>query len=460
MEVRNILYPDRLNLGELKINIAAVNKEGKEKEIQEILDFERKQLSSSRKIREAAGEIRLGDKDLDTEETAGEIGKPQTEEIASLLAEDLLANRRISLETIIELQNKDERIYNIKQNLLGKNNASNNFILRQGVVCRNYFLKRDSVQIVGIYVPTQILYAVIIFIHKKYLHPSYTQTRKEFERTFFHPQSGKAAKRVCRACIICSASSNPDKRQIGIGRDRTLKPERPRESMSMDILYFPKSSAGHTHGLLISDLFSMYLSFFPLKSKSSEEIAQALRQHFSTQGAPKYVYSDNDTAFRGSTETLFRLFNITHITSFPYTQKQNTVEASVRKFKNAFRACILENQIFKQTEWHVLYPLVICRINSMLSKYGLSREEVHFGYTIESALPIVTDIEFPTILEEDMQILSKKFKETIGRFLQKKKDNRNYYKKGKNFKFTENELVMRQVYAPNNLLSNTFSGPY
>ena len=96
----------------------------------------------------------------------------------------------------------------------------------------------------------------------------------------------------------------------------------------------------------------------------------------------------------------------------------------------------------------------------MLSKYGLSREEVHFGYTIESALPIVTDIEFPTILEEDMQILSKKFKETIGRFLQKKRDNRNYYKKGKNFKFSENELVMRQVYAPNNLLSNTFSGPY
>ncbi len=39
-----------------------------------------------------------------------------------------------------------------------------------------------------------------------------------------------------------------------VGKDRTVNPTQPREAISIDILYFPKSTKGHTHGLLIADL--------------------------------------------------------------------------------------------------------------------------------------------------------------------------------------------------------------
>jgi hypothetical protein len=62
-------------------------------------------------------------------------------------------------------------------------------------------------------------------------------------------------------------------------------------------MYLPKSSKGHTHALIIADMFLMYISFFPLKGKSSEQVATALRSYFSLQGIPQLVYSDNDPFF-------------------------------------------------------------------------------------------------------------------------------------------------------------------
>ncbi len=95
-------------------------------------------------------------------------------------------------------------------------------------------------------------------------------------------------------------------------------------------LYLPKSSQGHTHGLIIADLYSMYISFFPLKSKSSAAVATALRSYISFQGVPKIVYSDNDPSFKNEVEELLTSFNIQHATAYPYTQRENAVESQVR----------------------------------------------------------------------------------------------------------------------------------
>ena len=71
-------------------------------------------------------------------------------------------------------------------------------------------------------------------------------------------------------------TKNPENKNIHIGQNRSIKPSKPRQAISIDILYMPTSSKGHTHGLIIADMFSLYLSFFPLKSKSSTAVATAL----------------------------------------------------------------------------------------------------------------------------------------------------------------------------------------
>jgi hypothetical protein len=95
----------------------------------------------------------------------------------------------------------------------------------------------------------------------------------------------------------------------------------------------------------------------------------------------------------------------------------------------------------------------------MISKYGVSREPIQFGYVSEINLPIITDSVLFEPLEDDIAKASKLFKQRVGKFMNSKLKNKKYYKSGKAQKFNLMELVMYKVNEPNNMLSHTYSGP-
>ncbi|MEI7488246.1 MAG: hypothetical protein WCJ72_12720, partial [Chryseobacterium sp.] len=189
-------------------------------------------------------------------------------------------------------------------------------------------------------------------------------------------------------------------------------------------------------------------------------VASALRQYFSFMGIPKMLLSDNDPSFRGEVSALLQTYNITHSTSYPYAQRGNSVEAQVRKFLNACRSTIIENPIAKHTEWHTLYPLIIVRINTLISKYGLSREYVHFHEISDSHLPTILDLQFEDDFRKDLSHLSHVFRGKIQKFLRNKEKAKQYYKKTEKCSFYLHELVMRKDYNPNSPLQPTYVGPY
>jgi hypothetical protein len=67
-------------------------------------------------------------------------------------------------------------------------------------------------------------------------------------------------------------------------------------------------------------MYSLYLSFFPLKGKTSAQVAQALRSYISLQGVPEVIYSDDDPSFQDEVKNLLQTYNIKHATAFPYSQ--------------------------------------------------------------------------------------------------------------------------------------------
>jgi hypothetical protein len=243
----------------------------------------------------------------------------------------------------------------LKDTLQG-NHQLKSFIIKKRIVCKLFKIPNTTVTKPVIYLPTVLLKPTIVYIHKHFLHCSKTQTFKQFSQLYYHPKAKATISKLCDACITCKISRNPEHKNVPVGKVRSFNPTAPREIVSMDILYFPTSSKGHTHGLLITDLYSMYLSFFPLKSKTSAAVAEALRTFFSLNGPPSIVYSDNDNSFLGETQHIFTMFNVQHATSFPYSQKNNPVEGHVRSFKNACRAAISENPVFSHRDWHILYP--------------------------------------------------------------------------------------------------------
>ena len=62
-----------------------------------------------------------------------------------------------------------------------------NFVLKSGLVCRIHGRKAETTQFLGVYIPSSILLAVVIYVHKHFNHPSQTQTHKEFCSLYYHP---------------------------------------------------------------------------------------------------------------------------------------------------------------------------------------------------------------------------------------------------------------------------------
>jgi len=381
------------------------------------------------------------------------------ETLKVLLTTDLLENKKLTINSLIYFQSTDPLVSKIKDSLMGTSDLKT-FVLKKNIVHKVFQSKDGTTPRSVIYLPTVLLLPTIIYIHRFYLHTSITQTFLQFSQFYYHPHARKYVAKVCKACIICTMARNPENKQIPVGTERTFKPDRPRQMISADIIYLPTSSSGHTHALLLTDLFSMYLTFFPLKSKSSAQVASAFRSFFSYQGVPSVVYSDNDTAFVGETAQLFAQYSVNHATSYAYVQKENPVEAQVRRFKNAYRGALLHNPVFTTRHWHLLYPLIIIRLNSMISRYGLSREMVHFKDELDTHLPIIVDDPLTDELKSDLDKLASDFKIKLRKFLRNREKPKKHYKTGKTYNFSLHELVMRKIYNPSSALHPVFTGPY
>ncbi|MFN9900614.1 MAG: hypothetical protein ACK55Z_17895, partial [bacterium] len=108
----------------------------------------------------------------------------------------------------------------------------------------------------------------------------------------------------------------------------------------------------------------------------------------------------------------------------------------------------------------VLYPLIIVRLNTLISKYGLSREYVHFQQIQETHLPLIIDIKLDQDIEDDLTQTSHKFRGAIQKFLKNKKKAKLNYPDKKSYDFALHELVMRKEYTPSTTLNPTYVGPY
>ena len=392
------------------------------------------------------------------EETEKEKPYLNEDELSLLLAADIATNKKLSLTTLIYMQTMDPLITKIKEDLIG-NKKLRTFMFHRGVVFKIFNRTNSEEQRRVIYLPTTLLYPVGVYLHKYFLHPSRSQTYKQFNQLYYHPKARRAIQEICNSCLTCAASKNTENKNVPLKKDKAVEPSSPRQAISIDIIYLPRSSRGHTHALLIADLYSLYLSLIPMKSKSSEAVTNALRQYTSFMGMPQTIYSDNDQAYRGDTQTFFDTYNIQHVTTYPYTQKNVSVEARVRKFLNAAKTAITECPIAKHTEWHTLYPLIIIRLNTLISKYGLSREYVHFQNILDSHLPLIVDVKLATNIEDDLNDASHKFRGAIQKFLKNKRKQKEYYKSNNKSKFMLHELVMRE-YTPSSSSDPTFLGPY
>ena len=249
-----------------------------------------------------------------------------------------------------------------------------------------------------------------------------------------------------------------EKGMIPANKVKTFMPTRPRESIAIEIIYLAQSSRGFTHALLIMDLYSLYISFIPMKSRSPQAVAAATRQYLSFMGVPKVIYSKKDIAFTGETGSLFESFNIQHRTHQTGDHKENAAATKVRRFLKAAKTAVTDNPIAKHPEWHTLYPLIIVRLNTLISKHNLSREYIHFQDISDSHLPLIVNVKLDPVLEENLTQTAHKFRGAIQKFLKNKQKFKAHSQESNGYML--HELVMRKNFTPASSIQHTYVGPY
>jgi hypothetical protein len=94
-----------------------------------------------------------------------------------------------------------KKLKKIKENLLGNPKEFKSFTIKNGILCKQFSSKKDGMMFMGPYIPDKILRAVVAYVHRRNLHPSTSQTAKEFKAYYYHPMEVRTFKNVYRAAI-------------------------------------------------------------------------------------------------------------------------------------------------------------------------------------------------------------------------------------------------------------------
>lgn len=102
----------------------------------------------------------------------------------------------------------------------------------------------------------------------------------------------------------------------------------------IELIAYHKYNSGYKYGLTVIDVYSKYAWFAPLKTKSGDEVTNALRKIYMRDGRiPKNLQSDLGKEFYNSTfSKLMRKYKINHYSTYS-TMKASVVERFNRTLK-------------------------------------------------------------------------------------------------------------------------------
>ena len=118
----------------------------------------------------------------------------------------------------------------------------------------------------------------------------------------------------------------------------------------------PQLYKGHRYILCVIDEVTNFLVTVPIFQARSEEVGEALLEHFITKHCiPDYIIMDQDSAFMSSLMTyLFHRLNIKIKTIAPYNHQSPQAEHSIKSF-----TCILT----KQKQKNVVGAQIVLSVN-------------------------------------------------------------------------------------------------
>ncbi|GFT24237.1 hypothetical protein TNCV_2064651 [Trichonephila clavipes] len=185
-------------------------------------------------------------------------------------------------------QRNDEYINSLKTLL--ENKQINDFVVKNDVL---YKIENDNDVLV---VPQQMQTEIVKNIHSKG-HLGINKTESMVKQSFYFPNVRKCVENVINNCIECILVNK--KRGKGEGLLNPIPKENiPLSTYHIDFLGpLPSTNKNYNHILSIIDAFTKFVWLYPVKSTSSRDALDKLKQQEITFGNPRRIITDKGTAF-------------------------------------------------------------------------------------------------------------------------------------------------------------------
>ena len=227
---------------------------------------------------------------------------------------------------LVKLQTEDETLkklfeYAQSGTVKGKGRHHSTFKVQDGIL---YRLVGKLEQLV---VPKVYRTLVFKLAHSAPLagHQGKSRTLSRIQKHFFWPGMVAEVNRWTASCDICQRTS--DKGRV---RPAPMVPlpviGEPFARCAIDLVgpIIPASAGGYRYILVLTDFATKWPEAVPLKSISTEAVADALLGIFTRLGVPKEVLSDKGSQFTGNLmKEVFRLMSIKGLHTTPYHPQTN-----------------------------------------------------------------------------------------------------------------------------------------
>ena len=250
--------------------------------------------------------------------------KKETENVRKLIVKDFGEIIRDPQLEKHQLEDPSlEKVFEYAKNGFEKKRGklTSKFIIRKGIL---YRIAGSCEQLV---VPERYRKTVFNIAHSAPLagHQGNSRTLARIQRHFYWPSMGVEVSRWTASCDICQKTV--DKGRV---RPAPIIPlpviGEPFSRCAIDLVgpIDPIGVGGYRYILVLTDFATKWPEAVPLKSISTEAVAEALLGIFTRLGTPKEVLSDNGSQFTGKLmQEVFRLMAIKGLRMTPYHPQAN-----------------------------------------------------------------------------------------------------------------------------------------
>ena len=169
--------------------------------------------------------------------------------------------------------------------------------------------------------------------------------------------------RKCHKCQVFKTENQLPKGLMG-SRNQLVQPW---DNLCIDLTGpFPRSRAGNTHLLVISDQLTKWVELFPMRKATAVGVAKILvGEVFPRFGTPKVILSDNGRQFVSRVvKWICRLFGVKQVFTSLYHPQPNQAERVIKTVKSMIAKTIRSDH----RSWDVDLPFVAMGIRTALSE--------------------------------------------------------------------------------------------